>query len=120
MTNNNEKSALEQLAELLKKFWMESGQASVVAAKHTEFVVEPRVFIGDKLNPEILKLLVTNYLMNTSIQDSGAGNIDVTPEKLVIKTPKGKPLVIVRDKKLIHNYLAMRVGQLQHRAPSEE
>jgi hypothetical protein len=103
---SEEKSALEQLEELLKNLWRQNGSASVIAAKHTEFVVEPLVFIGDKLNPEILKLLVINYLTQTSKQDSGTGNIEVTPEKLVIKAPNGKPLVIVRDQKLIQQYLA--------------
>jgi hypothetical protein len=103
-----EKSAMEKLEDLLKDLWRQSGSGSVIAAKHTEFVVEPKVFLGDKLNPEILKLLVINYLVQTSRQDSGTGCVEVTPEKLTIKTPKGKPLVIVRDKKLIQQYLAAR------------
>ena len=105
-----ERSALEKLEDLLKELWRRSGQASIIAAKHTEFVVEPKVFLGDKLNPEILKLLVINYLAQTSRQDSGIGNaVEVTPDKLIIKTPKGKPLVVVRDKKLIQQYLAAQV-----------
>jgi hypothetical protein len=108
MSDIPEKSALEQLEELLKKYWKQSGSASIIAAKHTEFVVEPKVFIGDKLNPEILKMLVVNYLVQTSKQDSGTGTVDVTPDKLVIKTPNGKPVVVVRDKKLIQQYLATR------------
>lgn len=105
---SEEKSGLERLEELYKDFWRETGNSSIIAARHTEFVVEPRVFIGDKLNPEILKLLVLNYLANTSTQDSGVGNIEVSPEKLVIKSPKGKPLVIVRDKKIIQQYLSQQ------------
>ena len=101
-----EKSALEKMEELLKDFWRRSGKASVIAARHTEFVVEPKVFIGDKLNPEVLELLVLNYLANSSSQDSGTGNIEVTPEKLVIKTPNGKPMVVVRDKNIIRQYIA--------------
>jgi hypothetical protein len=104
-----EKSALERLEEKLKDFWRKNGNPHVIAAKHTEFVVEPIIFMGDKLNPEILELLVLNYLTQTSKQDSGTGNIDVTPDKLVIKSPKGKPLVVVRDKKVIQQYLAQRV-----------
>ena len=105
----NEKSALERMEEILKDIWRQSGSAHMIAAKHTEFVVEPVVFVGDKLNPEILKLLVVNYLAQASRQDSGIGvNIEASPEKLVIKTPKGKPLVVVRDQKLIQEYLAAR------------
>ncbi|MFA5893057.1 MAG: hypothetical protein WC903_03750 [Candidatus Margulisiibacteriota bacterium] len=103
-----EQSALEKLEGLLKELWRRSGNASVIAARHTEFTVEPMVFVGDKLNPEILKLLVINYLVQTSSQDSGTGNVEVTPDKLVIKTPKGKPMVIVRDQNIIQQYLAMR------------
>jgi hypothetical protein len=98
----------ENLEDLLKNYWRKMGNPSVIAAKHTEFVVEPKVFIGDQLNPEILKMLVVNYLAQTSRQDSGlGGNVEVTPDKLVIKSPKGKPLVIVRDQKIIQQYLAM-------------
>lgn len=104
-----EKSALEKLADKLKSLWRKSGKASVIAARHTEFVVEPTIFVGDKLNPEILKVLVSNYLKNASKQDSGGSNIQVTPDKLIIKDHKGKPLIIVRDKKLIHEYLSQRV-----------
>ena len=103
-----QKSALERLQEKLKNLWRKQGKAHIIAARHTEFVIEPKIFMGDKLNPEILKLLVINYLATTSKQDSGAGNIEVTPDKLVIKTSKGKPLAIVRDKKLIQQYLSAR------------
>jgi|SRR3989339_432609 len=104
----NEKSALEKLEDGLKSFWRKSGKASVVAAKHTEFVIEPRVFLGNQVHPEILKMLVENYLSQASRQDSGIGNIEVTPDKLIIKSPKGKPLMIVNDKKLINQYLTAR------------
>lgn len=96
------------LAEKIKRFWRKKCRPQMIAARHTEFVVEPKVFMGDRLNPEILKLLVVSYLANTSHQDSGTGNIEVTSDKLVIKSPKGKPLVIVRDKKIIHEYISQR------------
>ncbi|MDD5593253.1 MAG: hypothetical protein PHG97_00750 [Candidatus Margulisbacteria bacterium] len=106
---SEEKDPINQLEEMFKEFWKEKGNTSIIAAKHTEFTVEPKIFIGDKLNPEILKLLVINYLVQSTKQDSGIGaNIEVSPERLVIKTPKGKPLVIVSDKNLIQQYLAAR------------
>ena len=102
-----EKSALEKLEDQLKDLWRKNGSASIIAAKHTEFMVEPKIFLGDKLNPEILKILVINYLKNTTHEDSGTGNnIEVCSDKLIIKSPKGKPLVIVRDKKIIEQYIA--------------
>jgi hypothetical protein len=104
-----EKSALEQLEAALKELWRQSGSASIIAAKHTEFVVEPKIFLGNKLNPEILKLLTLNYLAQSTRQDSGlGGNIEATPDKLVIKTPRGKPVVVVRDKNVIRQYLSAR------------
>ncbi len=104
-----EKSALEKIEELLKEIWRETGSASIIAAKHTEFVVEPKIFLGDKLNPEILKLLVINYLAQSARQDSGVGSVEVTPEKLTIKSPKGKPLVVVSDRRIIQQYLAAQI-----------
>ncbi len=101
-------SALDKLEKILKKFWRKRGQGHVIAAKHSEFVIEPKIFLGDKLNPEILKLLTLAYLANTSRQDSGTGNIDISPEKLVIKSPKGKELVVIRDKNIIQQYIAQR------------
>jgi hypothetical protein len=101
-----EQSALEKLEAKLKELWREKGNPHIIAAKHTEFVVEPKIFLGTKLNPEVLKLLVLNYLAQSSSQDSGIGNIDATPDKLTIKTPKGKPLVVIRDKNIIQQYLA--------------
>ena len=106
--SDKEKDPLQQLEEILKDFWRKNGNPHLIAAKHTEFMVEPKVFMGDKLNPEILKLLVVNYLAQTSKQDSGTGNIEVTPEKLVIKPPKGKPVVMVRDKQIIRQWLAQQ------------
>ncbi len=100
-----EKSGLEKLEELYKEFWRKYGNPSIISAKHTEFMVEPKVFMGDKLNPEILKLLAITYLSQTSKQDSGTGNIEATPDRIIIKSPKGKPLIIIRDKKIIQQYL---------------
>jgi hypothetical protein len=109
MEENTQKSALEQLEDLLKEQWRKSGGASIIAARHSEFVVEPKVFIGNKLHPEILKLLTLNYLATAAKQDSGiGGNIEATPEKMVIKNDAGKPLVAIRDKKIIQQYLASR------------
>lgn len=105
---SEEKDPLQQLEDLLKDFWKQNGNPHVIAAKHTEFLVEPKIFLGTKLNPEILKLLAINYLAQTSKQDSGTGNIDASPDKLVIKSPQGKPLVVVRDKKIIRQYLAQQ------------
>lgn len=106
--SNQEKDPLQQLNDMIKDYWRENGNPHIIAAKHSEFVIEPKIFLGNKLNPEILKLLIVNYLASTSVQDSGAGNIEVTPEKLIIKSPKGKPVAIVRDKKIIQQYLSQQ------------
>ncbi|MFA5035315.1 MAG: hypothetical protein WC500_06020 [Candidatus Margulisiibacteriota bacterium] len=106
---SEEKSALEQLEVALKELWKRSGQASVIAAKHTEFVIEPKIFMGDKLNPEILKMLALNYLSQTSHQDSGIGNVEVAPDKITINSPKGKPLVIINDQRVVQQYINSRL-----------
>jgi hypothetical protein len=101
-----EKNNFDSLEQALKDLWKKQGNASVIAAKHTEFMVEPKIFVGTELNPEILKLLVVNYLKSASRQDSGVGNVESSPDKIVIKSKSGKPLVIVRDKKIIQEYLS--------------
>lgn len=101
-----EKGKADNPEKTIREFWRKHGHHSVIAAKHTEFTVEPKVLIGDKLNPEILKLMVSRYLELSSRQDSGTGNIEYTGDKLTIKGADGKPLVIVRDKKLIEQYLS--------------
>ncbi|PIS28705.1 hypothetical protein COT42_07160 [Candidatus Saganbacteria bacterium CG08_land_8_20_14_0_20_45_16] len=106
---NPEKSALEQLEDMLKEFWRQLARPSIIAARHAEFLIEPKIFIGDKLHPEILKLLTLNYLANTSRQDSGTGNnIEVSTEKIVIKNQKGKPVVIIRDQEIVQQFLAQQ------------
>lgn len=100
-------SALEKLEWVFKEFWKDFGNPSVIAAKHTEFMVEPKVFIGNKINPEILKLLALAYLAHAVQQaPSLKKNIEIAPDKLVIKSPNGKPLIIVRDKNIIRQYIA--------------
>lgn len=104
--SGQQQSALERLEQMLKSFWKKNGNPQVIAARHTEFVVEPKVFLGDKLNPEVLELLALNYLKNCTRQDSGMGsNVDVSPERIVIKTPKGKPVVVIRSQKIIRQFL---------------
>jgi hypothetical protein len=103
-----EKSSLEKLEAKLKDLWRKSGKANIIAARHSEFVIEPKVFIGNKMHPEILKIMILQYLANASAQDSGVGNVEVTPKKLIIKTPDGKELVTVRDKKIIRQYMSQQ------------
>ena len=40
------RSALEKLESKLKDLWRKSGKASIIAARHSEFVIEPKVLIG--------------------------------------------------------------------------
>jgi hypothetical protein len=103
-----ELSAMEKMENMLKGFWKKHGNPHYIVGRHTEFVVEPRVFMGNKLNPEVLNLLIQNYLACAAADDSGVGKVKVKDDKLVITTPKGKPLAIIRDKKLIEQYLAQR------------
>ncbi|MFH1387391.1 MAG: hypothetical protein ABIH50_06985 [bacterium] len=98
-------NTLEKLENLIKGVWKQSGNASIIAAKHTEFVIEPKVFLGNKMNPEVLKCLVSNYLADGSITK----NIEIKGDRLIIKSPKGKPLVEVSDPKIIQEFLARQV-----------
>jgi hypothetical protein len=107
MTEDN-RSAMEKLEEKLKELWRKSGQASIIAARHSEFVIEPKVFIGNKVHSDVLKVLTLCYLSNSAAQDSGVGNVDASPDKLVINNDDGKPMVVVRDKRIIRQYIAQQ------------
>ena len=106
--SEQEKSGLELMEDMLKNYWRKHGNPYIIVGRHSEFVVEPRVFMGNKLNPEVLKMLIAHYLASASVQDSGAGKIEVKSDKLIIKSPNGKPLAVVRDKRLIEQYLAQQ------------
>jgi len=97
---NNQLAPSANLESVLQDLWKKQGQAHVIAAKHTEFMVQPKIFIGDTLNPEILKLLVNNYLSRPR------QNVEVLGDRLVIKSPKGNPLATVFDPKIIQRYLS--------------
>ena len=106
--SEQEKSALELVEDSLKGYWRKRGNPHIIVGRHSEFVVEPRMFMGKKLNPEIERLLIKNYLASAAAGDSGMGKVVVKSNKLLIKDQHGKTVVTVSDRKLIKEYLAQR------------
>ncbi len=99
------KTALEQAEEQLKKFWLEKSHAPIIKAKHTEIFVEPRVFVGGEINPEIMKLVVSEYLSKVSVEDIGKGRVIITSDLIKIKDDDGTLLAEVRGKRIIDSMI---------------
>jgi hypothetical protein len=51
-----------QVEKALKAFWLEHGKPITINAKHTCVNVEPKFIIGNRLNPEIAKKIISVYL----------------------------------------------------------
>jgi len=112
------KTAFEEIEESLRKLWLEKGKAPIIKAKHTELFVEPKVFIGGEVNPEIGKLIVKEYLSKISINEIAKGKVVITSDLIKIKGDDGKLLAEVRGKKIIDsminkitNYLGKQLAE---------
>jgi hypothetical protein len=58
MENNN----LYDLQKALEAFWHEYGVSSSVNAKHTVVDVRPKFIVGNRVNPEVAKRILSVYL----------------------------------------------------------
>jgi len=97
------KTALERIEEALKWFWRKHSGAKMMKAKNTEFIVEPKIFIGDKLNPEIARLIIRRYLAKVTPDDIIKRKVIITPEKIIINDDDGKKILEVKSKRLIYS-----------------
>jgi len=59
MINEEELYKLEQS---MKKFWADYGNAVPINAKHTTVNIEPRFIVGNRVNPEVAKRIISVYL----------------------------------------------------------
>ncbi len=59
MINEENKYEVEKA---LKAFWLDHGKPIAVNAKHTCVNVEPKFIIGNRLNPEVAKKIISVYL----------------------------------------------------------
>jgi len=117
---SSNKTALEKAEDLLKKFWRENSKAPVIKAKHAELRIEPRVFVGGKLNSEIARLLVKEYLSKISMEDIARGRVIITSDRIRIRDESGKTIAEIRSKALINsminritNYLGKALSERQ-------
>jgi hypothetical protein len=91
------KTYLEKLEDELKKIWRVYGAKGPIKGALTEIEVEPRIFVGDSLNPEISDLLASVYLSKTTIEYVENGNLEIRDEAIVIKDKNKKPIAIIRS-----------------------
>ena len=98
------KTYLERLELELKKVWKEYGRRSPIKGAHTEIEVEPKVFLGDTINPEIADILASIYLSKTTIEDINNGNLELRDEAIVIKDKNKKPIAIIRSQMALREF----------------
>lgn len=99
---HEEKTALDKVADSLSLFWKKrSPQAQVKKTPHATLVIEPKVFIGGELNPEISKLIVKEYLSTFSLREVLRGEVLIAPQAIIIRDRQGKPLVKVKSASMI-------------------
>ena len=100
------KSYLEKLESELKRTWKSYAGKGPIKGAHTEIEIEPKVFFGESLNPEIAEVLASVYLSQTTIEDLENGTIEIRDEAVVLKDKKTKkPIAIIRSKKTIHSLM---------------
>lgn len=98
------KTYLEKLEDELKKVWKEYGSCGPIKGAHTEIEVEPKVFLGDAINPEIADILASIYLSKTTIEDLHNGNLELHDEAIVIKDKNKKPIAIIRSQMILREF----------------
>ena len=95
------KSYLELLEDELKKMWNTHNNNGPIRGAHTEIEIEPKIFLGEELSPEMAKLLAAAYLSKTTIDDVNRGKLEITDHALVIKDQDKKPVAIIRSQIII-------------------
>jgi len=105
MNTEQEKTALQKVEDTLKRFWMGQKKSRLINARHTEVLVEPKVFIGGSLNPEISKLLIQEYLGKISAEDIAKGRVIITSDLIRIFNNDGTLVAEVRGKRIIDSMI---------------
>ncbi|MBU0572955.1 MAG: hypothetical protein ABIJ26_01270 [Candidatus Margulisiibacteriota bacterium] len=102
---------IDRLEEALKRFWKDYDQNSrPIKGVHTEVVVEPKFFLGGKLNPQVRDLLITVYLSSCTREDVEKGKITIQNGTLLIKDKYGKPMATIRKQRIIREFM-QRISQ---------
>ncbi len=96
------KTALEKIEEALKWFWRKESGAKMMKAKNAEFIVEPKMFIGGEINPEIAQLIIKRYLARVTTEDIINRKVVIAEDKIIINDDNGNKLLEVKSKSIIN------------------
>ena len=89
------------IEKALSAFWQDYGQGNPIKARHTEVKIQPKLFIGGKLNPQVAQKIVEVYLAQVTMEEIMNGKIVISEDAVQIKDESGKVKVEVKDKKFI-------------------
>lgn len=108
----NEENRYE-LEKALKAFWLDHGKDISINARHTCVTVEPKYIIGNRINPEIAKKIISVYLSH--ITSDKIVNEEILINKDGIKIlDKGEIVLEIVNERLVDtitNKVTSQVGK---------
>lgn len=104
---------LYELEKAIKAFWKDHGKGIAVNAKHTYVNVEPKFIIGNRVNPEVARKIISVYLSH--ITSDKIVNEEILINKDGIKIlDKGETVLEIVNEKLVDaitNKVTSQVGK---------
>lgn len=98
----DEKERLSRLERALRAFWEDYGEDISVNAKHTYVKVEPKYILGNVVNPEVAKRIMSVYLSELTSDQIVRDEILVTKDGVKIYH-QGDFIMEIDNQKLIDN-----------------
>jgi hypothetical protein len=122
MAEEDKKTSLEKLEAAVSNFWKKENKSGIIKGKNAQFVIEPKVFINNALNPSVGKSIIKAYLKKISKEDVMKKYVTISPKQIIIYAKDGTPLVELQgdiiDKMV--NPLTNYIGKALVNAPDKE
>jgi hypothetical protein len=102
-----------QVEKALKAFWTDHGKSISVNAKHTCVNVEPKFIIGNRINPEVAKKIISVYLSQITSDKIVKEDIHINHEGIKIFEEGEVVLEIVNQRLVdsVSNKVTDQVGK---------
>jgi hypothetical protein len=102
-----------QVEKALKAFWVDHGKPISVNAKHTCVNVEPKFIIGNRINPEVAKKIISVYLSHITSDKIVNEDIHIDHEGIKIFEEGEVVLEIVNQRLVdsVSNKVTNQLGQ---------
>lgn len=94
---------LDRLEKAVRQVLLEEKKVQPIKALHGEFQIEPKIFIGAKISPDVQKALVAAFLSKLTIREVLDERVIITPKRIEVKDEKHNLVLTVEDPILIDN-----------------